>query len=201
MKMNIAPSQYSEEQLNALRELAHIGAGNASIAMERLIGSPIDLDVSRVDLLPLADAVAAAGPPEADRYGVVVPVSGDFDARMLLLIEPAAASILYGTFGLRPGTPESTSMLCELGNILSSAYVCSLAQTVGLEVAPAPPQMVVDMLAAILGTVLLGDGSDDDLAIVLDSQLTLHNKPCSLDVMLVPASGGVDLLLDAIAAL
>jgi chemotaxis protein CheC len=169
--------------------------------MERLIGQPIGLDVPRVDLLPLADAVAAAGPPEADRYGIVVPITGDFDARVLLLIEPVAAAVLYGTFDLKPGSAESRSMLCELGNIMSSAYVCSLAQTVGLEVAPEPPQLVIDMLAAIFGAVLLGDGCDDDLALVVDSQLTVQGEPCSLDVMLIPAAGGVRTLLDAIAAM
>lgn len=199
--MGLAPNPYSAVQIDALRELANIGAGNASIVMERLIGQPIGLDVPRVDLLPLADAVAAAGPPEADRYGIVVPITGDFDARVLLLIEPVAAAVLYGTFDLKPGSAESRSMLCELGNIMSSAYVCSLAQTVGLEVAPEPPQLVIDMLAAIFGAVLLGDGCDDDLALVVDSQLTVQGEPCSLDVMLIPAAGGVRTLLDAIAAM
>jgi chemotaxis protein CheC len=197
--MSIAPTSYSELQIDALRELANIGAGNASIVMERLIGHPIGLKVPQVNLLPLADAVSAAGPPEADRYGIVVPISGDFEARMLLLIDPQAASVLYGTFGLEPGSAESRSMLCEFGNILSSAYVCSLAQTVGMDVSPAPPQLVVDMLAAIFGAVLLGDGLDGDLALVLDSELTVKGEPCSFDVMLIPAPGAVETLLGAIA--
>lgn len=196
--MTTASSPYSAGQIDALRELANIGAGNASIVMERLIGHPVGLDIPRVELLPLAEAVAAAGPPEADRYGIIVPIHGDFSARMLMLIEPAGAAVLYGTFGLRAGSPESRSMLCEFGNILSSAYVCSLAQAVGLEVAPEPPQLVVDMLAAIFGTVLTQDGCDDDIAIVLDSQLTLEGEPCSLDVMLIPAAGGIEVLLGAI---
>jgi chemotaxis protein CheC len=197
--MTVVANTYSEAQIDALRELANIGAGNASIAMERLIGHPVGLQVPRVDLLPLADAVAAAGPPEAYRYGIVVPISGDFKARMLLLIEPSAAAVLYGSFDLEPGSAQSLSMLCEFGNILSSAYVCSLAQTVGMEVAPAPPQLVVDMLASIFSAVLMGDGLDGDLALVLDSELTVKGEPCSFDVMLIPAPGAVDALFGAIA--
>lgn len=195
----IARSHYSPAQIDALRELANIGAGNASIAMERLIGHEIDLKVPRVDLLPLADAVAAIGPPEADRYAIVVPVSGDFDARMLLLMSPEAAAVLYGRFGLETGSAEARSMLCEFGNILSSTYVCSLARMAGMRVAPAPPQLVVDMLAAVFSAVLIGDGSDGDLALVLDSEFAVHDEPCSFDVMLIPGPGGVDKILEAIA--
>ncbi|HWI22578.1 MAG TPA: chemotaxis protein CheC [Baekduia sp.] len=187
---------YSPLQLDALRELANVGAGNATISLERLIGKPIGLDLPQVELLALDEAIERAGPPEAERYGIVVPAHGDFEALVLLLIDPRGAAVLYGAFGLARDSDESYSMLAELGNILASAYLGSLGRFSGMDLAPSPPQLVVDMLAAILATVLLGDGVDSDRVLFCDSQLSVEGERCNVEMLLIPEAGAVGTLIE-----
>jgi len=183
-------------QLDALRELANIGSGNAGTALASMLGKDVDISVPTAAVLPLPEAVAIAGEPDALRHGVVVPVVGDLDAIVVLLFPEDDATRLCGIYGLEPDTPDGASMLGEVGNILGTNYINVLAQMVGMELEPAPPQVVVDMLGAILQSVLLGRGEDIEAAIILDSDIIVEAEECSLSFLLLPAAGGVHEILE-----
>jgi chemotaxis protein CheC len=66
----------------------------------------------------------------------------------------------------------------------------------GMTLEPSPPQVVQDMLGAIMESVLLGRGDDIDGALVLDSSLMVEDEACSLSFLLLPAADGVRQLLE-----
>jgi chemotaxis protein CheC len=187
---------FTDLQLDALRELANIGSGNAGTALGQMLGKSVDITVPTAAVLPLPEAVAIAGRPDELRHGVVVPIRGDLDAMVLLLFPEADAQKLCGLYGIEPGTPDGTSMLGEVGNILGTNYINVLGQMVGMVLEPSPPQVVNDMLGAILETVLLGRGDDIDSALILDSSLIVEEEAFSLSFLMLPADGGIRLLLE-----
>jgi chemotaxis protein CheC len=187
---------FTDMQLDALRELANIGSGNAGTALGQMLGKTVEISVPTAAVLPLADAVAIAGRPDELRHGVVVPVRGEMDAIVLLLFPDADARTLCGIYGIEPSTPDGRSMLGEVGNILGTNYINVLAQMVGMELEPAPPQVVEDMLGSILQSVLLGRGGNGDTALILDSALDVEDEECSLSFLLLPADGGIRQLLE-----
>lgn len=187
---------FTDMQLDALRELANIGSGNAGTALSSMLGKVVDISVPTAAALPLAEAVAIAGAPDELRHGVVVPVVGDFEAIVLLLFPDPDARALCGLYGLEPSTPDGRSMLGEVGNILGTNYINVLAQMVGMVMEPAPPQVVEDMLGAILSSVLLGRGEDVEEALILDSNLMVEEEQCSLSFLLLPDHGGIRQLLE-----
>jgi chemotaxis protein CheC len=188
-------STFSDLQLDALRELANIGSGNAGTALSSMLGKSVDISVPTAAALPLAEAVAIAGEPDELRYGVVVPVVGDFEAIVVLLFPEPDARTLCGIYGIEPSTADGYSMLGEVGNILGTNYINVLAQMVGMELEPKPPQVVEDMLGSILSTVLIGRGDDIDEALILDSDLLVEDENCSLSFLLLPNHGGIKELL------
>lgn len=185
---------FTDVQLDALRELANIGSGNAGTALGTMLGKTVDISVPTAAVLPLNDAVEMVGDAESIRHGVMVPIVGDLDAIVLLLFPEEDAAKICGIYGIDPYTPDGTSMLGEVGNILGTNYINVLAQMAGMEMEPAPPQVVVDMLGAIVTTVLMSRG-DIDQALVLDSALEVEEEQCSLSFLLLPAPGGVEDLL------
>jgi chemotaxis protein CheC len=187
---------FTELQLDALRELANIGSGNAGTALGQMLGKSVDISVPTAAVLPLPDAVAIAGAPEELQHGVVVAVHGDLDAIVVLLFPESDAERLCGLYGIEPGTPDGRSMLGEVGNILGANYINVLAQMAGMTLEPSPPQVVQDMLGAIMESVLLGRGDDIDGALVLDSSLMVEDEACSLSFLLLPAADGVRQLLE-----
>ena len=182
---------YSDIELDALRELANIGSGNAATSLSALVGQEIDVDVPRALALSLADAVESAGPAEQEVVGVALQISGDMDAIVLLVFPEQDAATLCGLLGVDPNTEVGQSALGEIGNILGSSYVGALASMTGIQLEPHPPQTIVDMLAAIVSTVLAAGAQEDDVALMLDSNLNIAGTACSLAFMLVPSRAGV----------
>jgi chemotaxis protein CheC len=186
---------YSEVQLDALRELANIGSGTAATALSSLLGRPIDVSVPSALALPLADAVEAAGAPEATVTGVILPVFGDLDAIVLLLFAPESAATICGLLGVEADSEVGQSAIGEIANIVGSSYIGALGMMTGLELEPRPPQQATDMLAAIVSTVLAARAESTELALLLDSDLVVEGEECSFSFMLVPTEAGVAELL------
>jgi chemotaxis protein CheC len=188
-------NQYSELQLDALRELANIGSGNAATALSQMLARPIDVSVPNALALPLADAVDAVGAAETIVTGVALPVSGDLDAIVLMLFSDEDEQTLCTLLGVEAGTEVGRSALGEIGNILGCSYIGALGAMTGLALEPAPPQTVTDMLAAIVESVLASHAESTHLALLLDSDLIVENAECSFSFMLVPNEAGVAELL------
>jgi chemotaxis protein CheC len=162
-------TNYSENELDALRELANIGSGTAATSLSGLLGMPIDVAVPSASALPLADAIDAAGPAEQLVTGVAL--------------------------GLEADSEMAASALGEVVNILGASYLGALGSLTGLQFDLGPPNTVYDMLGAILGSILAVGAGSGDVALMLDSALIIEGQSCSLSFLLIPTADGVDGLL------
>jgi chemotaxis protein CheC len=188
-------SQYTELQLDALRELANIGSGTASTALSGMLGRPVDISVPKAEALPFAEAVESAGDAEAEITGIVLGIVGEMNGTVLLLVPPPDADKLCRMLGVEPDDEFALSALGEIGNIVGTSYINALASMTGMEIEPTPPATATDMLGAIVQTVLAGAAMTGDVALMLDSNLTVEEEDCSISFLLVPDQGGVDVLL------
>jgi chemotaxis protein CheC len=188
-------SHYTDMELDALRELANIGSGNASTALSSMLGRSVDISIPTAAALQIVDAVDAVGPAERVVTGVVIEVVGDMTATVLLLLGEGDAATLCGLLGVDPAVELGVSALGEIGNIVGASYINALAAVTGLEMDPEPPQSAIDGVGAIVASVLAGRAAGDDIALVLDSELTVEGEDCSISFLLVPSPGGVRELL------
>lgn len=188
-------TEYTDLQLDALRELANIGSGNAGTALAGFVGKPVDISVPKALVLDVADAVEAAGPADRPVTAVVLPIFGDMDAIVLLVFGEEDAALACRLLGVEPGSEYASSAVGEIGNILGASYVTALGNMTGLALEPAPPTVVEDMLGAIVSSVVIAGSADSDVALVLDSALTVEGEACELGFVLIPSQGGVDELL------
>jgi len=187
--------RYTESQLDALRELANIASGNAATALSQMLGRDIGLSVPRVLALPLADAVEACGSPDELVTSIVIPLEGDIDGLVLLLISNEGAAALCQLLGVDAGSEIGDSALREIGNILGTSCLNALASMTGLNLGPCPPHLTADMLGAIVSSLALSQAEFADLVLVLDSELDVAGEPCSMSFLLLPTDGGVTDLL------
>ena len=188
-------SHYTELQLDALRELANVGSGNASTALSGMLGRSVDISVPKAQALPFAEAVEAAGPAEQDVTGIVLGIVGEMNGTVLLLVPPADADKICRMLGVEPDDEYALSALGEIGNIVGTSYINALASMTGLGIEPTPPSTTTDMIGALVASVLAGAAASGDVALVLDSNLVVEGEDCSISFLLVPDQGGVDTLL------
>ena len=190
-------SPYSDLQLDALRELANIGSGTAATALSSMLGRPVDVSVPSARALPLAEAVEATGDPEAEANAVVIPVIGDLTGVVLLLFTPEDAAGICRLLGVEPDSEWAESALGEIGNIVGTSYMNAMGAMTGLEMEPDPPLAARDMLGALVASVVMDqlDGTSDT-TLLLDSELLVEGESCSMSFLLIPAAGGVQVLLE-----
>ena len=187
--------EYTDLQLDALRELANIGSGKASTALSMLLGRAVDISVPTARALSFADAVEAAGDYEQEITGIVLGIVGDLEGVVLLLVTPSDADTVCSLLGVEPGSVYAPSALGEVGNIVGSSYINALAMMTGMEIEPTPPGLTTDMLAAIVESVLAQRATGGDVALLLDSDMVVEGEDCSVSFLLVPDQGGVEQLL------
>ena len=188
-------TQYTELQLDALRELANIGSGTASTALSAMLGRSVDISVPKAQALPFAEAVEAAGPAEQDITAIVLGIIGEMQGTVLLLVPPADADAMCRMLGVEPDDEFALSALGEIGNIVGTSYINALAGMTGMDIEPTPPSTTTDMLGALVASVLAGAAATGDVALMLDSNLLVEGEDCSISFLLVPDQGGVDVLL------
>jgi chemotaxis protein CheC len=157
-----------ELQLDALKEVANIGAGHAATALSQLTNRTIMINVPEVNVRSLEEVPELLGSPDEVIAAVLMHMMGDLTGRTLVLFpEPSAKHLCDILFRRPPGTtaeftPMEQSGLKEVGNILASAYMNALSDFMGMMLVPSVPSLVIDLSAAILTTAYLNFGHDRD---------------------------------------
>lgn len=186
---------YSAIQLDALGELANVGSGNAATALSQLAGRPVDLSLPNARVLPLREAVEAAGDSEECVTAVALPLSGDIEMLLLLLVTEEAGDTFARLLGVEPRTELASSAIAEVANIVGTSYGNALAQITGVALEPSPPQSATDMLGAIVSTVLASVVQGDEMTLLLETALAVEGEPCDFSLLMVPANDGIVRLL------
>ncbi|NSW80671.1 MAG: chemotaxis protein CheC [Chthonomonadetes bacterium] len=88
-----AQPQYalSEEQFDALREIANIGMGKASSALADLIGTTILISVPQAVCVPISSLQTVLRDPEVVTAGVYLQVTGDITGHATFIFEVNSA--------------------------------------------------------------------------------------------------------------
>lgn len=168
-------------QLDALREVANIGAGHAATALSQMTSQRIMISVPRLSVTPLEEVPPHIGLPEEPVAAVLMTMMGDLSGRTLLLFPKPTALRLAEILLRRPagsgtnlGELEQSS-LKEAGNILSGAYMNALSDFMGLMVLPSPPSLAIDMSRAVLTTAYLQFNEDPNYVFCVETEFHMRD--------------------------
>jgi chemotaxis protein CheC len=162
-------------QMDALREVANIGAGHAATALSQMVGRTIMISVPTINVSRLEDIPPQVAERDEPVAAVLMHMLGDLTGRTLLVFPRSTAVRLAGLLLRRePEGEDFTEMeqsaIKEAGNILSSAYMNALSDFMGMMLLPSPPSLAVDMSTAVLTTAYLQFGSDKDYVFCVESE-------------------------------
>lgn len=195
-------SQLTNMQLDALKEVSNIGAGNAATSLSIMLGKKIDMTVPSVNVIEFTSLVDNAGDDEV--AGIVVRVLGDFPGSILIVFKKEVAkniiTVLTGTEENEDGVTEmGNSVLCEIGNILSGSYMNAIAQFTGLKVVASVPAVSDDMLSAILATTFVESGQYDEYILDIETVfLDEGHENLGAHFYYIPVPGSIEKILKTI---
>lgn len=192
-------------QLDALREIGNIGAGNAATSLSTMVGHPVGMTVPSVRAIPLDEVPAAvAGSDDAVVVAIYLRVMGDADGHIMFVMRVDDAKDIAESMlaGMDPGEPDAfglgemeRSALGEVGNILTSAYLIAMTKITGLFLEPSVPELGVDMSAALLGFVLSEVAVHADTALVIETAFEELDDPVSGAFLFIPTPEGLHKVL------
>ena len=196
-------------QLDALREVGNIGAGNAATALSQLLNRKIQISVPNIDVIDLQQLMYFCS--EKIVVGVMVRVLGDTPGNILIIFErEKAINIIEFLTGSREEefSEIGISVLNEIGNIVASAYMNSITKFTGLNLLPSVPAMTYDMLGAILSTMILEAAQYEDKVLEIKTNFTgnKETKPfgkliiedIGADFYYIPRPGSLEKILKAL---
>lgn len=194
-------SELNNIQLDALKEVSNIGAGNAATSLSIMLGKKIDMSVPAVNIIEFETLVDGSSDKEV--AGIVVRVLGDFPGSILIVFEKNVAreiiSELTGSDFQEELTEMGRSVLCEIGNILSSSYMNAIAQFTGLKVVASVPAVSDDMLSAILATTFVESGQYDEYILDIETVFLDENRSnLGAHFYYIPVPGSIEKILKTI---
>ena len=191
-------------QLDALREIGNVGAGNSATALSQIINKRIDMNVPNVALVPIEEVPELVGGPDTIVVGVFLRVYGKAPGNILFLLPQKSAFYLVDTLmGREHGTtqhldPMDESALKEIGNILSGAYLNAFFNFTHISMLPSIPSLAMDMAGAILNVVLVQLGQMGDHAMVIETKFLAEDDGINGHFFLVPDPGSLGTLIKAV---
>jgi chemotaxis protein CheC len=163
-------------QLDALREVANIGAGHAATALSQMTGQRIMISVPTVNVAPLDEVPNQIAEKEEPVAAVLMRMMGDLTG-LTLLVFPKATALQVAGLMMRKKPTElgviEQSAIKEAGNILSSAYMNALSEFMGMILMPSPPSLAVDLSDAVLSSTYVEVAKGTDFVFCVESEFIL----------------------------
>jgi len=139
----------SPQRIDALKEVANIGAGHAATALSLMTGARIMIDVPTINVAPLSELIPGIAEEGAQIVSVLMDMHGSLKGHTLLAL-PLVTGRRLADLMLRRERRDGgaldlleESALKEAGNILGGAYMTALSEFLGMTLLPSPPRLTV----------------------------------------------------------
>jgi chemotaxis protein CheC len=194
-----------DKELDALKEMANIGAGHAATALSQLTNRRIMIDVPDVRICTIEEAADTTGKDGGVVAAVLMHVLGDLTGRSLLLFAKNCALQLADLLLNRePGTTRvfaelEQSSIKETANILTGAYLNGLSDMLGLMLIPSVPSLAIDLSTAVLSTTYLNFAYEEGQVIVLDTRFRFEPGDAGMSghFVLLPDPASLEVIIKA----
>jgi len=150
---------FTPVQMDALRELANIGAAHSATTLSQMLNSQIEMSVPEINVVDiskvndfLSDEITTM---------VVFELQGDIPHGGFLILHFPRDSAMR-TANIMLASPETgnapsemnQSAILEVGNIMISSFLSAASDLLGFMMLPSPPALVVDMAHAAIESLI-----------------------------------------------
>jgi chemotaxis protein CheC len=190
----------TEFEIDALREIANIGAGHAVTSLATLTGEKFGMSVPTFGVKAFDEFDDILGDPEALAVAVYVPVKGDICGHGAFLFPYQNACRLIDSVMSRPTgeTSELGEMECsallELGNIIVSTFLNAMSAMTDLRLPSGLPALAVDMTGAILSSIAAASPDLGDHGLTVMTRFAETDHPVEGVFVFIPEPSSLSTL-------
>lgn len=169
-------NEINDLQFDVLKEIANIGAGNATTALSKLLDAKVDMKVPNIQFMEFKELAEAIGGAENLVVGILLTLESSIDGMMMFVLESTSAeqivNVLMGraTGNLSEFTEMDLSALQEIGNIIAGSYLSAISAFTNMTVTSSVPYLSIDMAGAILSVPAIEFGKISDHALLIETE-------------------------------
>lgn len=156
VKLSPSVEPLSAERMDALKEVANIGAGHAATALSLMTGARIMIDVPTINVAPLEELIPGIADEGSEVVSVLMDMHGSLKGHTLLALPLVTGRRLADLMLRRERRTGGAldlleeSALKEAGNILGGAYMTALSEFLGMTLLPSPPRLSVGTTETVM---------------------------------------------------
>lgn len=192
-------------QMDALREIANIGAGHAATALSSLLGRRVDMCVPQVDLIPLEAVAGYFGEPDTEVWAIFSRCESSFPVSLVFIMDKKDGDFLAEKLFQAARIPDKIrdlpgmkeSALSESGNMIMGAFFSAVGDLLGKSLPLSVPSISLDLMGAVMDLLLEIFGSFGDTALATETELSFpgeNRQNFSARILLVPDPGSLGIL-------
>ena len=188
-------------ELDALTEVCNIGMEHAATALSQLMGKGAAIQVPRLQFMDAAKLSDLLDSQEVT--ALHLQILGNVRGSILVLLrQENALRILELLLGSPPKEGEPLSemeraTLMEVGNILASACLNALGNTLKMTLLPSVPTLVKGKAAELLSRVM-EQGGEGEAIVMIDTMFSVSDACCGGSIFLIPATASLATMLGAL---
>lgn len=192
------------EQLDFLREMINVGAGNAAAAFSQMLHCMVDVKIPEIYFFPASKIPPFLKDPARPFAGVSMNMVGDVKGKLFYLVQDEQKERLIelaeraAPGGSRRGVAVDFSVLEELGNILAGVFLVSIHDFCKLNIYHSVPDLKIDMIQALIDESIAGTVGELPRIIMIESKFVIKEENINTFFLIIPNRESIHKFVDSI---
>lgn len=168
-------NQMNAMHFDVLKEIANIGAGNATTALSKMLSTKVDMKVPCIQFMEFKELAEGIGGAENIVVGILLTLDTGIEGMMMFVLESDSAesivNLLMGKSGkLDEFSEMDLSALQEIGNIIAGSYLSAISAFTNMTITASVPYLSIDMAGAILSVPAIEFSKISDKALLIETE-------------------------------
>jgi chemotaxis protein CheC len=185
--------------MDILTEIGSIGAGNAAVALSKIIQQSIKIEVPKMYVTAPHIVPRIYDKHDTEVTAILMQLRGKTDCDIMLIFEAQEAEKIANLMA-RSTECEKTDMessaIEELGSIMICSFLSSMADFTGIELIPNPPQVINDCFDAVIDSLLVKQALCSDIAVIFDARFKRRNSSAEGFLITFPSAELLKMMID-----
>ncbi len=196
----------TDKEMDFLREMLNIGAGNAAGAFAQMLNCPVDVTIPEIYFFPASDIPPFLKDPAKSFATVSMNMVGEVKGKLFFLVPDEKKDKLIEIVGNtspgggnKGGVEVDLSVLEELGNILAGVFLVAIHDFCKLNIYHSVPDLRSDMLQALIDESIAAATRESSQIILAVSTFIIVGENIKTFFLIIPDMKSTKKLLNSIS--
>lgn len=200
--MNIHDKNYSKEDLDYLREMMNIAAGNAATALSQLLNCVVEIELPNVLILPVDKVSSIFKDPSLPVLCVKSEMVGDVKGALFFVVPDDQKQNMLKL--IRQGVPHAlkkmvkdSSVMEEIGNIIAGVFLTAIHDFSRLNIYHTVPSLAIDMVQSLLDESIALISGIVKKMLIIENEFIIKDGNVRTVLFVMPVVESIDILFES----